>query len=353
MNRSRPLDLGSVEPVRLSAAARPILFVVIDTEEEFDWEAPFSRSRTSVGHLRSLERVQRLFDRYGVRPTYVIDFPVASQADGYKPVGELLQSGRCSIGAHLHPWVTPPYEEVLSGPNSFACNLAPALERAKLSGLMDAIGQNLGVRPRTYKAGRYGIGRSTLQLLDELEFQVDHSVLPHYDFSSESGPSFKTFNAAPFLFGARGRLLELPSTCAYLGVAGCAAEALHDMVTSPAVIWSRLGGIAARLRIAERLLLSPEGFTFTEMRRLTTALIRRGVRTFTFSFHSPSIEVGHTPYVRTADDRERFLGRIEAYLDHFFGALGGTTTTPEEFRTSILGSSGVTASSSQVLGMAI
>lgn len=351
-NQGAHVDFGTVEPVRLAASTRPILFVVIDTEEEFDWHGPFDRNQTGVRHLRSVQRVQRLFDRYGLRPTYVVDFPVASQPDGFEPLSELVKAGRCSIGAHLHPWVTPPYLETLNGPNSFACNLDPSLERAKLVGLMDVIGQNLGVLPRIYKAGRYGIGRSTLRLLDALEFQVDQSVMPHYDFSGESGPSFKAFDAAPFLFGGGRRLLELPCTSAYLGAAGRAAEAVHDTVTGPAVQWTHLGGIAARLRVAERLVLSPEGFTETDMRRVTAGLLGRGIRTFTLTFHSPSIEAGHTPYVRTAGDLERFLGRIESYVDYFFGALGGTTTTPEEFRTSILASSGFTASSSQARGTA-
>lgn len=352
INQGARTDFGIIEPVRLAASTRPILFVVVDTEEEFDWDAPFTRNQTGVGHLRSVEGVQRLFDRYRLRPTYVIDFPVASQPDGYGPLNEIVKSGRCSIGAHLHPWVTPPHVETLNRPNSFACNLGPTLERAKLVGLMDVIGQNLGVRPRIYKAGRYGIGRSTLPLLDELEFEVDQSVMPHYDFSGDGGPSFKAFDAAPFLFGARRRLLELPCTCGYLGAAGQAAEAVHDTVTSPALQWTRLGGIAARLRIAERLVLSPEGFTETDMRRVTAALLRRGIRTFTLTFHSPSINAGHTPYVRTAGDLERFLGRIESYLDYFFGALGGTTATPEDFRTSIVASPGFTASSPQAQGMA-
>jgi hypothetical protein len=34
-------------PARLGAGARPVLVVVIDTEEEFDWTKPFDRA--SVG----------------------------------------------------------------------------------------------------------------------------------------------------------------------------------------------------------------------------------------------------------------------------------------------------------------
>ena len=58
----------------------PTLSIVIDTEEEFDWGAPFTRQATSVRHLRGVDRLQQVFDRYGVRPTYVVGFPVANQA---------------------------------------------------------------------------------------------------------------------------------------------------------------------------------------------------------------------------------------------------------------------------------
>ena len=40
--------------VRLPREQRPILLVVVDTEEEFDWSAPFDRRNTDVTHLLSL-----------------------------------------------------------------------------------------------------------------------------------------------------------------------------------------------------------------------------------------------------------------------------------------------------------
>jgi hypothetical protein len=318
-------------PLRLPERAQPVMFVVIDTEEEFDWGAPLSRASTSVKHLRFLSRIQSLFDRYGVRPTYVIDFPVASQADGYEPLRELVASNRCRVGAHLHPWVTPPHVETVSGRNSFTCNLDQTLQRDKLQTLTDAIVEHLGVVPRVYKAGRYGIGDSTLPVLEDLGFDVDQSVMPHYSFTDEGGPSFLQMTSEPFFFGERRRMLELPCTCAFVGAAGPAAPLVHSLVSSPSLRWARLGGIAARLRIAERLVLSPEGFTLAEMCRLTASLLRRGVRTLTMTFHSPSIEVGHTPYVRSDRDLDEFLGRIDGFLSYFFGSLSGTTTTAEEF----------------------
>src|SRR5690242_16087063 len=127
-----PTSLRPAELCRLSA---PSLAVVVDTEEEFDWSKPHSRVETGVDHIKHLTRAQGIFERYGVHPTYVVDFPVASQEAGYRPLREWLDDGRCEIGAHLHPWVNPPFEEEVSTRNSYPGNLPPSLEKAKLARL--------------------------------------------------------------------------------------------------------------------------------------------------------------------------------------------------------------------------
>src|SRR5262249_5844133 len=97
--------------------ARPMLCVVVDSEEEFDWGARLSRNAVGVRHLRRIDRIQGMLDQYKVRPTYVVDFPVASQADGIEPLKAISDDGRCVIGAHLHPWVTPPFDDELTREN--------------------------------------------------------------------------------------------------------------------------------------------------------------------------------------------------------------------------------------------
>jgi hypothetical protein len=323
------------EPIRLPAESAPVLFVVLDTEEEFDWDAPASRDKTGVDHLLRIHRLQTLFDRFNVRPTYVVDFPVATQPNGYGPLREIADSGRCTIGAHLHPWVTPPLVEPVTGPNTFTCNLAPDLQRQKITSVCNAIQDTFGHMPRIYKAGRYGIGTDSLRVLEDLGFEVDQSIMPRFDFSAEQGPSFLDYSPEPFLFG-EGRLLALPGTCEHVGLAGAAAPALYGFATSPRWSWTRLGSVLTRLRIADRLLLSPEGYTASEMKRIAKTLTDRGLRTLTMTLHSPSVEPGHTPYVRTERDLERFLDTIESFLDYFMGSLAGVTSTPQDFRRTAL-----------------
>ena len=321
VNLSRP----DVPPVRIPPQESPRLHVVIDTEEEFDWDAPYSRGNVSVSAMRHIGRAQAVFDRYGIVPTYVIDYPVATQAAASEPLAALAADGRCEIGAHLHPWVNPPFAEEATVAASFTGNLPAALQRAKISRLREAICAGLAVEQRMFKAGRYGLSRQPIRILEDLDFDIDGSVCPRFDFRSQAGPSYEGWDSS--LRFLTPRLLEIPCTVDYTGWAGPLRASLHRAALSPPALRLRAPGVLARLRATNRIMLSPEGNTLAEMCALTAALIDRGQRHFTLSFHSPSVEPGHTPYVRTAHDLEQFLRTIEQYCEYFLGPAGGHPIT--------------------------
>jgi hypothetical protein len=309
---------------------RPRLFVVVDTEEEFDWGAPFSRAATSVTAMRQIGRVQRIFDAAGLIPTYVIDYPVATQREGVEALRDWARDGRCRLGAHLHPWVTPPHDEPVTGPNSFVGNLPAALQTAKLATLCDAVAEHAGVRPRVFKAGRYGISAPLLQAFERCGLEIDASVNPCMDFTAERGPDFRAFAADPFWFGPTATWLEAPCTHGFVGLARAAGRQVSAVAGRFEGL--RIPGILARTGVLNRVMLSPEGNTLDEMMALTQTLLAAGLRTFSLTFHSPSVVPGHTPYVRTQGDLDAFLSSIERYLAFFLDELRGVASTPEAFR---------------------
>lgn len=323
------------EPLALPASGPPILVVVIDTEEEFDWHGPFARENVAVTAMRAQGPAQRLFERYGVTPTYAVTYPVATQVDGHRPLQELFASGACEIGAHLHPWVTPPFEEAVNGVNSMAGNLPAALERAKLTRLVEAIGSSFGHRPALYKAGRYGLGRNSAPLLEELGFTIDASVLPETDLRAKHGPDYRGYGCTPFRFGRQRRLLELPVTVGCIGPLARSAGARRHLLGRPALERLRIPGLLARARLLERITLTPEGVDHAAHRRLVRALLARGERIFTLTYHSPSLAPGHTPYVRSVADLIRFLDRIERFLAFFLGDLGGIARRATELAATL------------------
>jgi hypothetical protein len=311
---------------------QPMLVVIVDTEAEFDWSQSASRQALGVSSAREQWRAHRIYDRYRVRPTYVLDYPVASRPEGYRPVLELVQDGRAEIGAHLQPWDTPPLLEELSDYNSYPGNLPLTLERDKLRTVTEMVRQNLGLQPRVYKAGRYGVGPATAQLLSELGYEVDVSVLPGTDLSAQHGPDFSRCCADPYWFGPNGTLLEVPLCIGFTGVFAAIGVSLYKAIARPRLQKMHLPGLASRLRLLDRITLTPEGVTFLEQRRLTKALIRRGHRVFSLTYHSPSLAPGNTPYVRTNNDLDAFLGRIEQYVDFFMSEIGGRPATPLEVK---------------------
>jgi hypothetical protein len=326
-----PADLSEHVPQPL----RPTLVVVVDTEEEFDWHAPFSREATSVSAMRHIGRAQRLCEAVNLLPTYVIDYPIATQRAGHEAISDWARSGRCVIGAHLHPWVTPPFDEPVSGPNSFMCNLPPALQRAKMRLLCEAITEHTGVTPRVFKAGRYGIGPDALGYFQELGVDVDVSVNPGMNFSAEGGPDFSRFDSRSAWIDRAGGVLEVPCTHGFIGWARRQGHSVRAAAESLRAI--RMPGILSRIGMVNRVMLSPEGNTLQEMIALTRALLADGITLLSLTFHSPSVEPGHTPYVRTQSELDTFLATIERYFEFFFGKLGGQPSTPERFRRELVG----------------
>lgn len=323
LRRSRHYQVADTTSVEA-----PVLTVIIDTEEEFDWRKPYSRSNRDVQALHGLEKAQRVFRKWGIVPTYVADYPVVESPIGRRLIGGWLDAGECEIGAHLHPWVNPPIEEEVGDRNSFPGNLPEDLERAKLTALTEAIKHSFGRRPLIYRAGRYGLGPNSPAILEDLGYLVDLSIVPFTSFAALQGPDFTDFGSEPFWFGERRRLLELPVTRGFVGLMRQANVKWFDKLDRSIQRRLWVAGALARTGLLERITLTPEGIACGDMRRLCESLIGAGRRVFTFSFHSPSLVPGNTEYVRSDLDLVAFLETMDAFFKYFHHSLRGAFASP-------------------------
>lgn len=296
------------------------LVVFVDTEEEFDWSKPKRRDSTSVRAVQALPKAHRTLRGYGLKPAYLVDFPVTVTEASANVLRGFLAADECTIGTQLHPWVNPPFDETLDAVNSFVGNLPRNLERAKLKALTDAITESFGMRPIVYRAGRYGIGPNTEALLDELGYRMDTSVRPFFDYRDEGGPSFRRIEPQPYWTGPEKRLLEVPLTSTFVGGLRRLGEPLfHFGGRIP-----HMRGLMARTGLLSRVPLTPEGTSLQEALAALSVLLDSDMQLFSISFHSPSVEPGHTPYVRDSADLKRFY----AWLDGVFNFLAKAGVTP-------------------------
>lgn len=306
----------------------PRLYVTIDAEAEFDWSAPFARDMTGVKAMAFQGPAQDIFARFGICPIYLVDHAVASQPEGYGPIRAFLGERRCVVGAHLHPWTTPPFDEPLSVRHSYGCNLPADLEYRKLAVLTAAVRGAFGVQPLFFKAGRYGAGANTAAALARLGFEVDFTIMPGADYRASGGPDFKPAGAAPYRYADAG-LLAVPMTRGQVGPIGDYAPTLGRAL--PWTPWGRrLRGALARAGLLNTVTLTPEGVDAGEQKALIACMLRRGHRTFVLHYHSPSLMPGNTPYVRSQHDLARFLARLEEVTRFFIRDLGGLAGSPAD-----------------------
>lgn len=296
------------------------VIVTVDTEEEFDWTKPKRRDATSVHAVKALPTAHTRLRSFGIRPAYLVDYPVATTPESIEVLNRFVGDGEASVGAQLHPWVNPPFDEPIDAVHSFPGNLPRRTELAKLRELTEAIRAGFGVQPIIYRAGRYGIGPNTEALLDELGYRIDASVRPLFDYVDEGGPSFEHVRSAPYWTGEERRILEVPLTTAFLGGLRGFGEPLFRVGGRV----PQLRGLLARTRLLNRVALTPEGIPLDEALMALRLLLDSGTRLFSISFHSPSVEPGHTPYVRDAGDLRRFY----AWFDGVLGFLARAGVEP-------------------------
>lgn len=327
----------SASQIKQSLLDRPLLVVLVDLEEEFNWREPFRRENVSVTHLHQLPVAQSIFDGFGIRPTYLADYPVVMSDEGAGFLARTYAEGRCELGAQLHPWVNPPYDDqkIVLRAETFQGNLPEVLERQKIMLLTDLIATRCGVRPKVFKAGRYGLGAHTTRIIADLGYRVDTSIMPFTTYSLEGGPDYSRVGAEPFWLHDRA-LLELPSTRAFTGSLRRFGSSVHPWASGGIGRLIRAGAVLARLGIVERVTLSPEGNGFDDQRRLVDTLLAEGQRVLVFSFHSPSLSPGHTPYVRSPQDLDQFIATIEQLFRYLISTLGVEPVTALQLRERLL-----------------
>ena len=276
--------------------------LTVDTEEEFDWGQPIRREGHTLHSIARLARFQEVCEGVGVVPIYLVDYPIATSPAACEMLKPAIAAGKAEVGVQLHPWVSPPHDEDVTEFNSFAGNLPAALEREKFRRLRDAIEQGFGATPLIYRAGRYGLGPATAEILIEHGMAIDTSVRARFDYSVGGGPNYRDHPVVPWWIDRERGLMELPLTTVYWGLLRQFGSWLYPKM------WRvpQLRGILAKIGMLERIPLTPEGVTLEEAIRGIDIALDEGLPVLVFSFHSPSLAPGFTPYVRSEADLDDF-----------------------------------------------
>ncbi len=160
------------------------LAVSIDTECDKGKQWRIKRPMSFRGVYQGVgEYLQPLFDRLGIKPTYLLSPEVIRDEKSLEIFRDI--SLRCELGTHLHGEFVEPganFNTDYTGEKS--TDYGHNVEFEKLRNLTDIFSESFGFRPRSYRAGRFSISKRTFKFLERLGYSVDTSFTP---FSRVSG----------------------------------------------------------------------------------------------------------------------------------------------------------------------
>ncbi|MGE3595680.1 MAG: hypothetical protein AB7N70_09020 [Dehalococcoidia bacterium] len=301
------------------AVAEVSLTVSIDTEED-NWGSFCETGATSENIPHLLELHERMA-RWGARPTYLVNRPPLMASASVEALGQLAARPEVEIGGHCHPWNTPP--STGGGPErSMMCGLPIAANRGKIREVTRRIESELGVRPRTFRTGRWGFGPTVSEALSAEGYLVDSSVSPFVDWSADGGPDYSTAPHRPYRFhparpfdpDPTGSMVEIPTTIGFTSGDHRRRASLRRAIELSPLRRFKVLGALDKLGVLSRRWLSPETSTADDMVRIVEACLQTGEPALGLTFHSCTLLPGVTPFVQDASDRARFLDAIDAVL---------------------------------------
>jgi hypothetical protein len=309
----------------------------VDTEGDDEWSFRRKPASENIGWLGDFEAA---LERVGCRSTYLVTYTVAMDERAAGILRGYRDTRGAEIGAHCHAWNTPPEAEP-DGAQLFLNELPEPAQREKLANLTHAIEERLGVRPVSFRGGRFGANAATMKCLNQLGYRVDSSVTPGVSWrrtrglpGGEGGPDYRrapvhTYYQDPSdpCAPGGGPLFEVPVTVVRSRRLPAAAEgaiAAHG----PA---SLVSAVAGKLGLGRMMWFYPAFQEADEMVQAAEIATRReGGDVLTMMLHSSELMPGGSPYLKTRGDVDAFLDRMERTLETVRKTTGAVPRTLEE-----------------------
>jgi hypothetical protein len=248
----------------------------------------------------------------------------------------LRARGDCEIGAHHHAWETPPCTAGQAASHLYALALSSAQFEAQLGSLTAVIERTLGLRPVSYRSGRFGFSASHVSPLEQAGYTVESSVAPLFYEAHKRGPDFVGAPAVPYFLAyddarraGTSDLLEVPVSAGLSRRVPAWLERWYGRAPRPYTTKR----VMRKLGIARVMWLRPSYSSLVDMKALARGLAASGSPHLNLLFHSSEAIVGGSPYNRTDSDLSAFFDKLDSFLRFAVEDLHAVPATFSEFRS--------------------
>ncbi|MCA9543411.1 MAG: hypothetical protein KC613_03445 [Myxococcales bacterium] len=290
-------------------------------------------ARTAFENLAGVARLGRLCERFGVRPTWLVSWPVMRHAER-EQLDALARLGE--VGTCLQPWVTPPFraQEDRLRPVCPAAIPASAVAE-KMAELTRCFEETFGGAPTAHRAPSAGLDGATLQALERHGYLVDSSATPHLEGPVGARADWRRAPEVPWfpdrqVPATRGSspVLEVPVTIEW-------DRPVPSLMRLALDRWSD-EGTAGKLRrqVARPRRLDPLALDAKALRGLAERTVARGIPCLNMPLRSRELVPGCSARALKAEDVDRLFHTLEAFLRFTVDELRATPTTLTDFARS-------------------
>ena len=273
------------------------------------------------------QRLSAIFDEFRIKPTYLISPEVLADADSVR----LLQSmqGKGELGTHMHgEFIEPHSNWDTIRTDSFQGDFSAEIEFQKIKNLTKLFENQFGFRPKSFRAGRFGLSRYTLLFLEKLGYIVDSSVTPYLWWWRRKGEGVNYLGASrqpyfpslkDFRRSGKMNILEVP-----ISIINPFWEKLPSYLIRNINPHNRTQTILLNIFMKKKLRsvwLRPTFSATEQMLFVTNWIIKRtngAAPLLNMMFHSNEVTPGTSPYNSSENDVNNFLDRLRKYFRALF-----------------------------------
>lgn len=282
--------------------------ITVDTEADNQWEAD---GNICVENLSFLPRFHNLSKRYNYKPSYLVTYEVVENNKS-NILRTWQDNDEAEVGAHLHPWTTPPIK-----PNeplhSFPSELEEDVLEEKIITLTNAIKNKFGINPISFRAGRWGFNNQVAKILIKYGYKVDCSVTPYINWQNvikkgnvELAPNFSSIGPQSYIID--NELLELPMTVLYT------RRGMPTILTKTSSLYPVFMRKYVQSIFGLKWLRIYQNTTIDELKSVILTAQRLKLPYIQFMVHSSELMPGGSKYFKNEESVERFYNVYEKLL---------------------------------------
>ena len=281
----------------------------MDVEEEGLFSGRHPRQAGGLRNLAFLRRLEFISRRFGLPLTLLATYPVLNDQASREILLAWREDHGAELGAHLHPWNTPPF--ALREPWQ-AWRLPPQALRAKFAHLLHCHHELLGQPARSFRMGRFELLSWLRAEMPACGLRVDSSQVPLHYWGPGGLPFLSPADPYPLAAEAgRPVLWEAPLTVLPLwpGSDQAAERLAGGLPQRPAR--QLLNGF----RYLGAVGVQPTMYSAPVMRLAARLHLARGDRVLTLYLHSSELMPGGSPAYASEQSVQGLLGKMHGFLE--------------------------------------